>query len=92
MFIDANEITALIKKYEELEHMRAGLWMRRPGIIHPNAIIKDLEGLIDVEVVRQEAAMDKMAEDYEDEEYGKLECEDAAIEKQLSVQNWPGGI
>jgi hypothetical protein len=82
MFIDANEITALIKKYEGLEHI----------IIHPNAIIKDLEGLIDAEAVRQEAAMDKMAEDYEDEEYGRFEREDAAIEKQLSMQDWPGGI
>ena len=79
MFIDTNAITVLIEKYEGLGHM----------IIHPNAIIKDLEGLID-----QEAAhLDKMADDYADEEYGRLERENAAIEKELEVDfNWPHAV
>jgi hypothetical protein len=85
MFIDANAITVIIEKYEEL--VRNG-----QIFVHPNAIIKDLEGLIDTEAVRQETMMDKMAEDYEAEEYGKYERESAAAEKQISMQDWPGGV
>ena len=89
MFIDANTITAIIKKYEAISFSMSLTDARRSWA---DKVVRDLEGLIDDEATRQEAAMDKMVEDYEDEEYGKLECEDAAIERQLSVQNWPGGI
>ena len=85
MFIDANAITIIIKKYEEL--VRNG-----QIFVHPKTIIKDLESLIDTEAARQETMMDKMAEDYEDEEYGKYERESAIAEKQISMQNWPGGV
>jgi|TARA_Y100000310_G_C20638910_1_gene792776 hypothetical protein len=55
MFIDANEITALINKYEKL--VRDG---RR---VSPVIVIKDLEGLIDKESARIEQMMDRMSEE-----------------------------
>jgi hypothetical protein len=87
MFIDANAITVLIEKYEAISAGEVpGLGCGRNWA---DRIVRDLEGLID-----QEAAhLDKMADDYADEEYGRLERENAAIEKELEVDfNWPHAV
>jgi hypothetical protein len=88
MFIDANEIITLIQAARDCEAKLP----KEEQWIHVSDIAATLQRLIDDEGARQEAAMDKMAEDYEDEEYGRFEREDAAIEKQLSMQDWPGGV
>jgi len=93
MFIDANEIIKLIEvckdvksKMEEESHM-----------IHVDDIAATLQNLIDDEGAR----LDKMAKDFEDEEYGRLVMEESAIEKiateiglpsKIEWQDWPGGI
>jgi|TARA_Y100000310_G_C20409341_1_gene681174 hypothetical protein len=82
MFIDANLITVLMEKYEE--SVRNG-----QIFIHPNTVIRDLEGLIDAEAAR----LEKMADDFEAEEYGRLELEEAALQKEARVDfNWPHGV
>ena len=80
MFIDANLITALIEKYEE--SVRNG-----QIFIHPDTVIRDLEGLIDAEAAR----MEKMADDFEAEEYGRIEREDSIIQREVDF-NWPHGV
>jgi hypothetical protein len=80
MYIDANQITALIEKCEEL--IKNG-----QIFIHPKTIIKDLEGLIDAEA----AQMEKMVDDFEAEEYGRLQLEDSRIQKEVDF-DWPGGV
>jgi hypothetical protein len=83
MFIDANLITVLMEKYEEL--------MRNGQIyIHPNAIIKDLESLIDQESAR----LEKMEDDFEFEaqEIQRLEFENEAAGDREVDFNWPHGV
>ena len=60
MFIDANEITALINKWENI-----CLDARMPCATRAAAesIIRDLEGLIDKESARIERMMDRMSEE-----------------------------
>jgi hypothetical protein len=83
MFIDANLITVLMEKYEEL--------MRNGQIyIHPNAIIKDLESLIDQESAR----LEKMEDDFEFEaqEIQRLEFENEAAGDREVDFNCPHGV
>ncbi|MAG24255.1 MAG: hypothetical protein QF662_04590 [Phycisphaerae bacterium] len=87
MFIDANAITVLIEKYEAISAGMDGYWDARRS--WADRVVRDLEGLIDQEAAR----LDKMAEDYAAEEYGRQERANAAIEKELEVDfNWPHGV
>ena len=73
MFIDANAIRNLIEKYDNLSISM--------GYMPVNllSVITDLESLI----ADEEGRMEKMAEHYEAEEYGRREMEEAVIEKGL---------
>ena len=84
MFIDANQITELIRKYEGIQASSHSPIER----VAANAIIKDLEGLIDSEAAR----LEKMAADFEDEEWGRLEREGAAFQKEAAFLDWPHGV
>jgi hypothetical protein len=86
MFIDANAITVLIEKYEAIS---SGMSLTDARRSWADRVVRDLEGLIDQEAAR----LDKMAEDYAAEEYGRLERTNAAIEKELEAFcNWPHGV
>ena len=83
MFIDANAITVLIEKYNDLSISKGYMPVDLLGVI------TDLESLI----TDEEARCDKMAEDYAAEEYGRQERANAAIEKELEVDfNWPHAV
>tara|TARA_B100000029_G_scaffold491827_1_gene552447 strand:- start:340 stop:597 length:258 start_codon:yes stop_codon:yes gene_type:complete len=85
MFIDANKIIDLINAAKECQEKlpEDEQW------IHVRDIEATLQKLIDDE----EARLNKMAQDFEDEEYGRAVMENAAIEKELEVDfNWPNGI
>jgi hypothetical protein len=83
MFIDANAITVLIEKYNDLSISKGYMPVDLLGVI------TDLESLI----TDEEARFDKMAEDYAAEEYGRQERANAAIEKELEVDfNWPHAV
>ena len=85
MFIDANLITALIEKYEKIAagSGEAPITVWRLA----RAVVLDLEGLIDAEAAR----MEKMADDFEAEEYGRFEREDSIIQREVDF-NWPHGV
>ena len=86
MFIDANAITVLIEKYEAIS---AGMSLTDARRSWADRVVRDLEGLVDQEAAR----LDKMAEDYAAEEYGRQERANAAIEKELEVDfNWPHAV
>ncbi len=100
MYISADKIIEIIEaaKACEVQLPEAEQW------IHVRDIAATLQKLIDDEV----AEMDKMADYFEaqederlnqeavhleDEEWGRLQMEEAAIEKELLVDfNWPGGL
>jgi len=85
MFIDANHIIDLINGAKDcMEKLpEEEQW------IHVRDIAATLQNLIDEEAAR----LDKMAQDFEDEEYGRAVMENAAIEKELEVDfNWPHGV
>jgi hypothetical protein len=100
MFISADKIIDLIQVCRDVKE-RMGPEDHR---IHVDDIAATLQKLIDDEV----AEMDKMAEHFqaeenerlnqqairlEEEEWGRLQMEEAALEKELEIDfNWPGGI
>ena len=85
MFIDANKILDLIQVCRDVKERMAPESHR----IHVDDIAGTLQKLIDDELER----LDQMAQDFEDEEYGRAVMENAAIEKELEVDfNWPNGI
>jgi hypothetical protein len=100
MFISADKIIELIEIAKECDRKLPEDEKR----IHVLDIAATLQKLIDDEV----AEMDKMAEYFqaeederlnqqairlEDEEWGRLQMEEAAIEKELLIDfNWPGGL
>ena len=100
MFISADKIIELIEIAKECDEKLP----EDEKKIHVLDIAATLQKLIDDEV----AEMDKMAEYFqaeederlnqqairlEDEEWGRLQMEEAAIEKELLIDfNWPGGL
>ncbi len=85
MFIDANEIIKLIDAARECEERLP----EEEQWIHVRDIGATLQKLIDDETAR----LDKMADDFEEEEYGRAVMENAAIEKEMALlYDWPGGI
>ena len=102
MFIDANEIIALVQAAKDCQERlpESEQW------IHFRDIEATLQKLIDDEISR----LDVMAEEfeareedwelrladafnYEEEKYGRLQMEEDAIEKELEVDfNWPHGV
>ena len=85
MFIDANKLVELIDAAKECEEKLP----EEEQWIHVRDIAATLQKLIDEEAAR----LDKMADDFEDKEYGRAVMENAAIEKELEVDfNWPNGI
>lgn len=100
MFINADKIIELIEIAKECDRKLPEDEKR----IHVLDIAATLQKLIDDEA----AEMDKMAEyfqaqedeglnqqaaRFEDEEWGRLQMEEAAIEKELLIDfNWPGGL
>jgi hypothetical protein len=85
MFIDANEIIKLIDAARECEERLP----EEEQWIHVRDIGATLQKLIDDETAR----LDKMADDFEEEEYGRIEMENAATEKEMALlYDWPGGI
>ena len=85
MFIDANKIIELIEVAKECQEKlpEDEQW------IHFKDIEATLQKLVDDEAAR----LDKMAKDFEDEEYGRIAMVNAALEKELEMDfNWPGGI
>ncbi len=91
MFISVNAITDLIEKYNSL-------LMSENYIHHPVTqkcllnMVTDLSRLVEEE----EAHMEKMAADWEDQEYGRCVMEDAhnqkLIEQDMARFDWPGGV
>ena len=85
MFIDANKIIELIEVCQDVKSRMSEENHR----IHVDDIAATLQKLLDDEAAR----LDKMAKDFEDEEYGQAVMENAAIEKELIMDfNWPGAI
>lgn len=100
MFISADKIIELIEIAKECDEKLP----EDEKKIHVLDIAATLQKLIDDEV----AEMDKMAEYFqaeederlsqqairlEDEEWGRRQMEEAAIEKELLIDfNWPGGL
>jgi hypothetical protein len=85
MFIDANEIIKLIEIAKECQEKLP----ENEQWIHVSDIAATLQNLIDDETAR----LDKMADDFEAEEYGRLELEEAALQKEARVDfNWPHGV
>ena len=85
MFIDADKIIELINAARECEEKLP----EEEQWIHVRDIGATLQALIDDETAR----LDKMAEDFEEEEYGRHERENATIEKEMAwLYDWPGGI
>jgi len=100
MFISADKIIELIEIAKECDEKLP----EDEKKIHVLDIAATLQKLIDDEV----AEMDKMAEYFqaeederlsqqairlEDEEWGRLQMEEAAIERELLIDfNWPGGL
>jgi hypothetical protein len=85
MFIDANKIIELIEVCQDVKSRMSEENHR----IHVDDIAGTLQKLLDDEAAR----LDKMAKDFEDEEYGQAVMENAAIEKELIMDfNWPGAI
>jgi hypothetical protein len=85
MFINANEIIKLIEIAKECQEKLP----ENEQWIHVSDIAATLQNLIDDETAR----LDKMADDFEAEEYGRLELEEAALQKEARVDfNWPHGV
>jgi len=85
MFINANEIIKLIEIAKECQEKLP----ENEQWIHVSDIAATLQNLIDDETAR----LDKMADDFEAEEYGRLELEEAALQKEAKVDfNWPHGV
>ena len=85
MFIDADKIIELINAARECEEKLP----EEEQWIHVRDIGATLQNLIDDETAR----LDKMADDFEEEEYGRIERENATIEKEMAwLYDWPGGI
>jgi len=99
MFISADKIIELIEIAKECDEKLP----EDEKKIHVLDIAATLQKLIDDEV----AEMDKMAEYFqaeederlnqqairlEDEEWGRLQMEEAVIEKELRRFDWPGGL
>ena len=100
MFISADKIIELIEIAKECDEKLPEDEKR----IHVLDIAATLQKLIDDEM----AELDKMADYFqaqederlnqqaarlEDEEWGRLQMEEAAIEKELLIDfNWPGGL
>ena len=88
MFIDANQITVLIQKWEAIAEEASSV-INLSLQDTADKIVQDLEALIDDEAAR----LEKMADDFEAEEYGRLELEEAALQKEARVDfNWPHGV
>ncbi|MAG27457.1 hypothetical protein CMI47_18140 [Candidatus Pacearchaeota archaeon] len=81
MFIDANRIQDIIEQCESTDYMSKPL-------ITVREVAQELRALLDEE----EARLEEMARDYEEMELGRIEMEEAAIEKQLSLCDWPGAV
>ena len=101
MFIDSNKIVDLIQVCREVKQ-RMGPESHR---IHVDDIAATLQKLLDDEA----AHLDRMAEEFESREeegrleasvrgheemeWGQLQMEEAATEKELEIDfDWPGGI
>ena len=85
MFIDANKLVELIDAAKECEEKLS----EEEQWIHVRDIAATLQNIIDEETAR----LDKMADDFEEEEYGRIERENATIEKEMAwLYDWPGGI
>jgi hypothetical protein len=86
MFIDANAISNLIEKYNDLSISKGYMPVDLLGVI------TDLESLI----TDEEDRMEKMATDWAAQEDGRLVTEDAhhqkLIEQDMARNEWPGGI
>ena len=85
MFIDANEIIKLIEAAKDCQERlpEDEQWLH----------FIDVEGFLQKLIDDEEGRLNKMAEDYADEEYGRREQENAAIEKELEAFcNWPHGV
>jgi hypothetical protein len=85
MFIDANEIIKLIEAAKDCQERlpEDEQWLH----------FSDVEGFLQKLIDDEEARLNKMAEDYADEEYGRWEQENAAIEKELEIDfDWPHGV
>lgn len=98
MFIDANKIIELIEIAKECDEKLPEDQKR----IHVLDIAATLQKLIDDEASRLEELAEQFSASPDDigggltlrdEEYGRLETENAAIEKELEVDyNWPYGV
>ena len=88
MFINANEIIELIEAAKACEERLP----KEEQWIHVSDIAATLQKLIDDE----EARLEKMAKDWEDQEDGRLVMEDARhrklIEQDMARYDWPGGV
>jgi rubrerythrin len=85
MFIDANKLVELIDAAKECEEKLS----EEEQWIHVKDIAATLQSLIDEETAR----LDKMADDFEEAEYGQHERENATIVKEMAwLYDWPGGI
>ncbi len=85
MFIDANEVIKLIDAARDCEEKLP----EEEQWIHVRDIAATLQKLIDDEAAR----LEKMAQDFADDEYGQREMEEAAIQRELEIDfNWPHGV
>ena len=92
MFIDANAITDLIKKYEAIS---SGMSLTDARRSWADGVVRDLEGLIDQEAGR----LEKMADQWHDEEWVEIELESGEAKRgRLGGDgpevdfNWPHGV
>lgn len=102
MFISVGKIEELIQICRDVKDRMAEDSHR----IHVDDIAATLQKLIDDEVAEldkmaqeyeqnldDEQRYDDMAREYEEHQWGRLQMEEAAIEKELEVDfNWPHGV
>ena len=102
MFISAHKIEELIQVCRDVKERMSEDSHR----IHVDDIAATLQKLIDDEVAEldkmaeeyesrrvDEQRLEDMSREYDEEEWGRLQMEEAAIEKELEIDfDWPGGL
>jgi len=99
MFIDANEIITLIQAAKDCQERlpEAEQWLHfRDVEATLQKLIDDEKSRLDVMAEEFEAQQEDAATqvfNHEEEEYGRRQMEEDAIEKELEVDfNWPHGV